>query len=327
MKKITSYFMLLFVAVTVLSSFTNKTQTNDNPTEFELLVQYLEENGNFINTAAPALVLADEIKDNVKNDKYLVLDIRSEGWFDYGHIKNAKNAKGPELLNYFKNEINPADYEKITIVCYSGQSAAYYASLLRLYGFDNVYSLKWGMSSWAEELAQNVWVKNSKNQFDEQLETTANEMPAACAPPTIKTGKETAEEILKTRIEEAFAKPYKEFITKAEAVFENPADFYVVNYVDEACYNFAHVPGAVKYTPKESLASTAHLLTLPTNKKIVVNSETGQEAAYAVAYLHILGYDVANLAYGANSFMNQALIDKGWDGFSSEEIKNYTLTE
>ncbi|REE82179.1 rhodanese-related sulfurtransferase [Lutibacter oceani] len=328
MKKITSYLVVLFIATTILSSFKKNEQSiQTEPSEFELLVKYLEENGNFINSdLAPAIILASEIKDNVKNDKYLVLDIRSESWFEYGHIKNAKNAVGPELLNYFENEIDPSNFDKITIVCYSGQSAAYYASLLRIAGYNNVYSLKWGMSSWADEFAQNIWVKNSTNTYADQLETTVNTMPEKGDIPIIETGKIEGKEILKERIKEAFAKPYKEYIVKAETVFENPSDYFIVNYMDEEKYNFGHIPGAVQYQPK-TLATSTNLNTLPTNKKVLVNCLTGQNAAYTVAYLNVLGYDVANLGYGSNSYMNTVLTEKGWEGFNSEEIQNYPVVE
>ena len=165
---------------TLFSSYNIKAQDSTNTTnsEFELLVQHLESNENFINSElAPAIIIADEIKENVKNKKYLVLDIRSESWFEYGHIKNAKNIKAADLLNYFQNDITPENFDKITIVCYSGQSAAYFSGLLRLYGYNNVYNLKWGMSSWDEEFATNIWIKNSKNEFVDQLEITDNLMP------------------------------------------------------------------------------------------------------------------------------------------------------
>ncbi len=329
MKKLTTYLLFLFIATTLFSSFKSTEQKFDNPpSEFELLVQYLEANGNFINSdLAPAIILAPEIKENVKNKQYLVLDIRSESWFEYGHIKNAKNVKGPELLDYFENEIDPATFEKITIVCYSGQSAAYYTSLLRLYGHNNVYSLKWGMSSWGEEFATNIWIKNSKNEFEENLETSVNELPEKGDSPTIETGKIEANEILKVRITEAFAKPYKEFITKAPVVFENPDDFFIVNYVNSEKYGLGHIKGAIRYEPNTSLSSTSNLYTLPTNKKILVSCDTGQSAAYVVAYLHVLGYDVSNLAYGANSYMNSTLVEKAWNGFSEQEIKNYPVVE
>lgn len=329
MKKITSYLVFLFITTALLSGFKSTAQDNlDTPkSEFGLLVQYLEENGNFINTESPALVFADEIKDNLNNKKYLVIDIRSEGWFAYGHIKNAVNVAAPELLNYFETKITPSNFDKIAIVCYSGQSAAYYASLLRMTGYNNVFSLKWGISSWATEFAENVWIKNSTNKYADKPETTINTMPIVGDVPILKTSKTEAKEILKERIKGAFAKPYSEFIVKADSVFKNPSDFYIVNYVDEDKYNFGHIEGSVRYEPKASLSSTTSLYTLPANKKVLVNCNSGQSSAYVVAYLHVLGYDVSNLAYGSNSFMNTTLVEKGWDGFSTKEIKNFPVVE
>ena len=329
MKNITRYFVVLFIATTFLSSFKSVAQENlvKPLSEFELVVQHLESKGNFINTMAPALILADEIKENLKNSKYLVLDIRSESWFEYGHIKNAKNIKAATLISYFENEIDPSNYDKITVVCYSGQSASYYTSLLRLYGYDNVFNLKWGMSSWAEEFATNVWMKNSKNTYADKLETTSNTMPDLQELPVLSTGKTTAEEILKDRIKKILTKPYKEFIVKADSVFNSPKDFYIVNYVNEEKYNLGHIEGSIRYQPKASLSSTASLYTLPTNKQVLVSCMTGQSAAYIVAYLNVLGYNVANLAYGANSYMNTTLIEKGWNGFTEKEIKNYPVVE
>ncbi|MCB0459182.1 MAG: rhodanese-like domain-containing protein [Flavobacteriaceae bacterium] len=329
MKNIKSYFILLFMAAVVFSGFKSIQQQDVDPTsEFGKLVAYLEANGNFINSdMAPAIITPEEIKDNLKNDKYLVLDIRSDSWFSYGHIKNAKNVEGPKLLEYFQNEIDPTAYDKITIVCYSGQSAAYYTSLLRLYGYNNVYNLKWGMSSWADDFAANIWTKNTANDYSDKLETTANPMPEKGNVPTINTGKTEAKDILQQRIVEAFAKPYKEFVVNPDVAVENPSDYYVVNYMNEEQYNTGHVKGAVLYQPNKSLSSTEDLYTLPTDKKVLVNCLTGQHAAYVVAYLQVLGYDVANLAYGANGYMNKTLVEKGWNGFSKDEIKNFPVVE
>ncbi|SNR72747.1 Rhodanese-related sulfurtransferase [Lutibacter agarilyticus] len=328
MKKVTLYLVLFFGVTIILSSFKNiEKPTNNPPSEFELLVQYLESNGNFINTLAPALITAEEVKENLKNEKYLVLDIRSGDWFDYGHIKKSKNVKGPELLDYFENKIDPTAYDKITIICYSGQSASYYTSLLRLYGFNNVYSLKWGMSSWAEEFATNIWIKNSKDEYIDQVEKTANSKLEAVSTPMLNTGKTDAKEILQTRIKEAFAKPYKEFIVKSAVAFENPADYFIVNYTSEESYNEGHLKGAVQYQPKQCLASSTSLYKIPANKKILVNCDTGLSAAYAVAYLNVIGYDVYNLAYGSNSYMNSTLVEKGLNGWTKNEIKNFPIVE
>jgi len=329
MKKITAYFVLLFMATILLSGFKSNAQDNlyTPKSEFELLAQYLEENGNFINTEAPTLVLAEEIKDNLTNKKYLVIDTRTASWFTYGHIKNSVNVAPAELLNYFEKKITPANFDKITIVCYSGQAAAYYASLLRLAGYNNAFSLKWGMSAWKSEFAEKMWLKNSTDIFADKLQTMSNEKPANSSFPILKTGKTEGKEILNARLKDAFAKPYSEFIVKADSVFKSPSNFFIVNYVNEENYNMGHIEGAVRYEPRASLSSATSLYTLPADKKVLINCNTGQHAAYVVAYLHLLGYDVSNLAYGSNSFMNKILVEKWWDGFSAKEIKNFPIVE
>ncbi len=54
---------------------------------------------------------------------------------------------------------------------------------------------------------------------------------------------------------------------------------------------------------------------------------TGQNAAYAVAYLNLIGYKTSNIAYGANSFMNKILKEKNWNAFSKKEINMYPVIE
>ncbi len=329
MKKTSIFLMVLFISSTaLLSSFTSLDNSTINPPdEFETLVNYLEANNNFINGEGLPLIMADEVKKNMKDSKFHIIDIRSDSWFEYGHIKGAANVKSADLLTYFGSTINPADFDKIVLVCYSGQSAAYYSSLLRIAGYDNVYSMKWGMSSWREDFAENSWLKNVKNDFADQLETTENVKPEKGASPVLNTGKIEAKDILMARLEELFATPYKEFIVKFPVVFETPSDYYIVNYVAQDNYNNGHIPGAVRYEPNTSLSMTADLLTLPADKQVLVYETTGQKAAYVIAYLNVLGYKTGNVAYGENSFMNDVLKDKGWDAFTKKEINMYPVIE
>ena len=322
MKKTPLFFVLFFFASFL---FTNAQST---PTEFDLLVNYLEENGNFINSEmAPALISPDEVKKNIKNEKFLVLDIRSESWFEYGHIKNAKNIEAAELLNYFETTINPSGLEKIVLVCYSGQSASYFASLLRIAGYDNVYSMEWGMSSWRLDFAENSWLKNVKNDFADKLETAENVKPEKAVFPTLETGKTEPADILKVRLDSLFATPYKEYIIKSPDVFETPENYYVVNYGPQESYIAGHIPGAVNYLPNGSLNLENDLITLPIDKKIAVYDATGLGTAYTVAYLNVLGYDAGNIAYGANGFMNETLKDNEWNAFTKKEVNMFPVIE
>ncbi len=333
MKKLSIYLIAILISTAALmSSFTNKNDnynrtSQDPPDEFEILVNYLEANSNFINTDATLIIPADDVKKNMKNPKYHVIDIRSDSWFDYGHIKGAANVKAADLPSYFESTITPTDYDKIVLVCYSGQSAAYYSSLLRLSGYDNVYNMKWGMSSWRVDFADNSWNKNITTNYADKLETNENAKPEKGGHPTLNTGKTDAKEILKVRLEKAFATPYKEYIVKSADVFENPGNYYVVNYWDQDKYNSGHIPSAVQYQPNVSLSSTTDLYTLPADKKVAVYCSTGQNAAYTVAYLNLLGYDAGNIGYGANSFMNKELKEKDWNAFTKKEINMFPVIE
>jgi len=332
MKRLPIYIIALLISTSaILSSFTNlKEVTNKTslpPNEVETLLNYLEENDTYINTDVQLLIPAAEVKKNLKNPKYHLIDIRSYTWFEYGHIKVANNVKSTDLLNYFETKISPGDFDKIILICYSGQSAAYFTSLLRLAGYDNTYSMKWGMSSWRVDFAENSWSKNTKNKFADKLETKVNSKPGQGTLPVLNTGKTDAKEILRSRLEKAFATPYSDYIIKSTDVFENLDQYYVVNYWDGDKYNNGHIPGAVQYEPQTSMSSSADLLTLPTDKKIVLYGSTGQNTAYVVAYLNILGYDIGNLGYGANSFMHKILKEKKWDAFGTKEINMFPVVE
>lgn len=331
MKKLPIYLIALLMLTAVFSSSfaSNKIDSLpiNPPNEFEILVNYFETNNNFINSDTQLIIPADEVKKNMKNAKYHVIDVRSDSWFEYGHLKGANNVKSEDLLSYFETKISPADYEKIVLICYSGQSAAYYASLLRLAGFGNVFSMKWGMSSWRVDFAENSWLKNIKNDFADKLETNENVKPEKGTHPSLSTGKSDAKEILRARLEKAFATPYKDYIVKSADVFEDPTNYYIANYWNQDKYNGGHIPGAVQYQPNTSLSSTTDLYTLPTDKKIAVYCSTGQRAAYVVAYLNVLGYEVGNIAYGANSFMNKELKEKNWDAFTKKEVNMYPVIE
>jgi rhodanese-related sulfurtransferase len=334
MKNLFLYTVLFFLPLSILtSSFKGKNelpipQNSRNNSETEQLIQYLESNGNFINSKAQeAIISADEVKKNLKNQKYHLIDIRTDTWFDYGHIKDANNVQAQDLPDYFQNKINPNDFDKIVLICYSGQSAAFYTSYLRLAGYANVYSMKWGMSSWRQDFAENSWLKNISDDHAGNLETAANNKPTTGSLPSLSTGKSSPEEILKERLQVVFEKPYKDFAITAAEVFANPDQYFILNYSSAKNYELGHIKGAVQYEPFGSLSTSTELATLPTDKKIVVYDENGQTAAAVTAYLNFIGYDATNLAYGSNGFMNKEMSKKGLDAFTAKEINMFPVVE
>ncbi len=296
--------------------------------EFTLLLSHLENNGDFINSPyVPAMIGADKVKENLNNPRFLVLDLRKPADYEEGHIKVAENVKFYDLISYFQNQINPQDYEKIALVCYSGQSASYGAGILNLLGYDNVYAMKFGMSAWNKKDAKKAWLKNISDKYLNQLETKENPKNPTGEYPVLYTGEKDPKQILLKQAQRALDDPFKSRLVSADEVFAHPEKYYIINYWPKEQYLQGHVPGAVQYTPKKSLSSKTYLNTLPVDKPIVVYCYTGQHAAFVASFLNTLGYDARVLKYGANSFMHKKLVENKWHPFTKKQIHNYPVEQ
>lgn len=340
MKKISFYFLSLLLSLTFLlyscgngGTATEKTTTetelveNVAVNETQILVDYLEANGNFINSKKiPAMIKSKEVQANLENPRYLVVDIRAANDYNKGHIAGADNIKMKELILYFENDILATDYDKISLVCYSGQSASYSTSVLRLLGYDNVYAMKWGMASWNMPFGDK-WLSHVSNDFADQIVTDAAPKAAAGSLPTLTTGQSSAKAILKIRAKEALNTKFKTTLVKTPELFENGTEYYINNYWPAPKYEAGHIPGSIQYQPKKSLDSKVDLLTLPTDKKVVTYCFTGQHSAFVTAYLRVLGYDAYSLSFGANSFMNDVMQEngEGWNAFTKKAIHDYEV--
>ncbi|MBN2669155.1 MAG: hypothetical protein JXR60_07990 [Bacteroidales bacterium] len=340
MKKINFYLISLLVATLFFfnscGNSTNTEATDDAAqtevaavNEAQILVDYLEANGNFINSDnVPAMIKATEVHENLENPKYLVVDIRKANDFAKGHIANAVNVKAKDMIVYFENDIKPADYDKIALVCYSGQTASYVTSVMRLLGYNNVFAMKWGMASWNMPFGEK-WLSHVSNDLADQLETNVNAKPAAGNLPTLSTNQTDPKAILKLRAKEVLSTPFSDVLVKAPELFTKGSAYYINNYWPMPKYEAGHIPGAFQYTPKKSLDTKADLLTLPTDKKVVTYCFTGQHSAFVTAFLRILGYDAYTLGFGANSFMNSVMQEKGegWNAFTQKEVHDYEVVE
>jgi len=343
MKRKSFHIIALFVISLIMVSCSNqekKAKKSQNETttdkvaekpqidEFNLLLSHLEENGNFINSEfCPSMISSKNVYENMKNPAYHIIDIRKPVHYAEGHIQNAVNVKFFDVLDYFKNKITPNDYEKIILVCYSGQSASYLTSLLNMLGYDNVYAMKFGMSSWDKNVAKSKWLKNISDKYIDKLETKENPKNTPGEYPKLYTGEKDGKSILLKQAENIVKDPFKARLVSADEVFNNPEKYYIVNYWPKEKYDAGHIPGAVQYTPKKSLSSDTYLNTLPTDKPVVIYCYTGQHASHVAAYLNLLGYDARVLKYGANSFMHSKLVKNKWHPFTAKKIHNYPVVK
>lgn len=333
-KKMLNMFLLLIFAV--LISFTGCKKDDSNPVntdtinEAELLVKHFEQNNDYIHGAS-FVIGAPDVRTNILTNpaKQLIVDIRAAADFNNKRLKGAVNKTLAELPAYFKT-LTMANYDKVVIACYSGQTSAYAVSLIRALGYGSkVVSLKWGMSSIDSSFAQNYWL--SKMLSPRVADFVTTDSPAknpAGSLPTLSTGKKTAPEILEERVNALITAGYSAATVNEATLYSNLSGYYIVNYWTNALYKDpGHINGAINYDPTAQPFKLANdLKTLPTNKPVVLYCFTGQTSSYVGAYLRLLGYDAKSLLYGANSMIYNLMVTKNVANtfIPATEIKGYT---
>lgn len=295
--------------------------------ETRVLVEYLEGTANnlgkdYVNSDMPSIIGATELYTLNTAGQAYVIDIRAAADYETGHIPGAHNVTVGDLFTHLETA-DLAGKTKIAIACYSGQSAAWATMLLRLSGIDNVYSLKWGMCSWHEDFAV-AWPSKTGNTYATQFVSTATAKAEKGALPELNTGLDNGADILAARTEALIAEGFSAASITGATVFANSSNYYIVNYWPESQYTTpGHIPGAVQYTPKETMKLAADLKTLPTDKTVVVYCYTGQTSANLAAYLRLLGYDAKTLLFGTNGMIYDLMVTNGMGVWTESEIKNY----
>ncbi|NNE09518.1 MAG: rhodanese-like domain-containing protein [Gemmatimonadetes bacterium] len=176
-------------------------------------------------------------------------------------------------------------------------------------------NMKFGMCGWTADPAVSLekWDNAVGDAYADWLVTETSSADVEYSFPELETDKTTAEDILLDRAQAYLEAGWKKI--SAAALYEdieinnNGDDYFIVNYFAPAQYDAGHIPGAVRFQPKESLHSDNMLKYLPTDKKIVVYCFTGQTSSQIVSYLNSIGYDAYSLLYGVNGmcFSNGAI--------------------
>lgn len=330
------FLIILISSMMILNVGCKKDEGNPvDPTptinEADVLLKHFEETNDYVHTISGFVVSAADVRTlQLSNpSKQLLIDLRAASDFTAGRIAGAVNVPLANLYDYMKN-VNPANYDRIVLICYSGQTSAYATSLVRaMGGFGaKVVSLKFGMSSWDSVFAQNYWLaKRSNVRASQFVKTPSPAKPPKGELPKLNTGKTTAPEILEARIKKLLADGYSIATISEATVYSGLSNYFIVNYWTEALYlNPGHIDGAILYDNTKAPFKRANdLLTLPTNKPIVLYCFTGQTSSYIGAYLRLLGYDVRSLTYGANSMIYDVMVAQNVPNtfIPSAEIKRY----
>lgn len=283
--------------------------------EAQLLVEHME---SLTDPHTSFVISTQQVSTNllVAPDDYLVIDTRAAADFAAGHIAGAVNVPMVDLPAYLEAN-DAASYENVILVCYSGQTAAFAAGVLRALGHDNVVSMSWGMSSWNPAFATDVnkyWATATSNQRQTQFVFDPSPaMNPAGELPAISTGFDTGAEILDARVEAVLAEGFGPAAITDDVVFLDLDDYYIINYWPANLYTtIGHIPGAINYDPAtRPFSLDTDLTTLPTDRPIVIYCYTGQGSAFLAGYLRLMGYDVRTLVYGANSMVHDRMVDAG----------------
>lgn len=319
------FVSILFLSVSCVDNTEAKKNIADNvsfevKTKSEKLAEQLFKNGNFISAeTSPRLISSEEVYKEIDKNIH-ILDIR--GAYDYsnGHIKNAVNIKKTEVIDYAQVKGLPM-YDKVILVCYSGQSATFSAALLQMLGYNNVYVLEWGMSGWNNKFSK-FWKTNITDNGINELTDAVYTKNNSSTLPTIKSYKNAGQDILYERAKALEKEMYSSGAVNYEHFLENAENSYIISYQSEAIYNEGHLKNAVLYGQENSLNLATDLLTLPINKEIIIYSNKGYQSTFLTTYLRILGYNAKTLKYGANSLMHSKL--KTFEAsFNNSLIKNY----
>ena len=309
MKKINLFVLaLLCVPVLLLSSCDRGDEINpENPIlqpAFEVMKKHMVENdldlsnilsgpGGEVKFVAGAPAAAD--LDAFLN-KYTILDIRSLEAFNTSHIQGAKNVAFADILT----EADAAS-KRVLVVCYTGQTACYATSLLRLSGHADAQALKWGMSGWNSETAGS-WNKNTGDEAKGHGNWAAHSEPDVLTfeDPLLDIYSTDGADILRQRVEAVVAGGFK--TASGTDVLNSPENYFINNYFGDTDYgNFGHIKDAFRVKEELKLDGDGYKgLDSDKNAKVITYCYTGQTSAVISAWLQVLGYDAYSMTFGMN---------------------------
>jgi len=99
-------------------------------------------------------ITGSQFQKMINNNGILILDVRSSEEYKKGHIPNAKNLP-VDTLSSKLSTLNSYKDSEIVVYCASGGRSARACDILSKNGFNKVYNLSGGVSSYKGKLAKN----------------------------------------------------------------------------------------------------------------------------------------------------------------------------
>ncbi len=251
------------------------------------------------------LINASDVEANPS--AYHIMDIRTQELYDEGHIPGAVNS----TLAGIVTDAAASGGKPIVVACKTGQTAAQAVVALRLSGYSDAKSLKFGMSSWNG--AFDLWTANvaSIAVGHDNWSMDATAAPAPHDYPILVTTATDGAGILAERVAAMLAGGFKG--VDADDVLEAPGDYFINTYLAEAdVATYGHFDGAYRILPL-SLDANEFMYYDP-DRTVVTYCWTGQTSSIVTAYLTVLGYDAKSLKFGLNALVYNNLTKSKWGG-------------
>ncbi len=282
--------------------------TSNGDTAFEILTEYMAANSmDLSDITSNWIITASSLYGN--EDNYYIMDIRSQGDYDtLGHIDGAVHSS----LGNIVTDAASCGGKPIVVVCYTGQGAGHAVTALRLSGYPDAKSLKFGMSSWNERFDK--WTSNTGDigigHANWEPPPGGITSPTTFDYPEISSSSTDGATILEERVNAMLTGGFQG--VAASAVLDSPTDYFINNYwtaTDVATYG--NISSAYRIKEDLTLADDgfAHL---DPEETIVTYCWTGQGSSVVTAYLTVLGYTAKSLKFGANAMIYDELTSGKW---------------
>ncbi len=323
MKKLFSYFFIVLLVPAIMFTGCKDDTADPTTSNYQTLSTYMASNGMDLPdllasptkwVVAPNLMADGGIVD-AENDYtipgYYVFDIRSLEDFKKGHIKGSINVP---LLNVIDKANEVGKDKPILVVCYSGQTAGRAVMALRLSGFSNAQVMKFGFSYWSSDFDFDKWSGKTLNGAGDQAVGNTNwktdastNLPTNNYPAWTSSNTDPAA-LLAEHVNAMLA--ITSWGIAANVPLDDPASYNIYNYWSEEDYvEYGHYKQAYQMLPIKIADDV--LTAFPQSDEFLVYCYTGQTSSFAVAWLHVLGYNAKSIFYGVNNLQYTALKDGG----------------
>lgn len=310
MKKIWRLLLIMSIIVTMSVLVGCRGDDDDDPvgpsaTAFETLTAYLVDNDMDLSDMLADWIVGASVVEAAPST-YYILDIRSADDYALGHVEGAVNSTlGGILTDAANNGGKP-----IVVYCYTGQSACHAVIALRLSGYVDAQSMKWGMSGWHSDFDK--WTTNTASIAVGHADwtTDATATVADFSDPSLTATATDGAGILAERVTAMLTGGFKGIL--AADVLASPSSYFINNYWAEVDVNtYGHITGA--YRIKEDLTLDAGgFNNLDPSETVVTYCWTGQTSSMVTAYLTVLGYDAKSLKFGTNAMIYSELTGPKW---------------